>query len=141
MTETREVYQQRRHDVADKILTEQEHFNMAAYVRGVEDTPPDADPMCGTTLCIAGWAALQIPGTELVRDEDGDVDIVTATGGCYINIAAEAEGWLGLDNAAAESLFYGHFGAAVSDPYLLHLIPPAEAVAALMAAPYITDES
>lgn len=141
MTETREVYEQRRQAVADKILAEPEHFNMAAYVEG--GGQPDADPMCGTTLCIAGWAALQIPDAILVRRLDGSPRIKSQN--TFLGIHRAAKAWLGLTEDAADWLFYGWFrkgyGIRESDERTqLDEITPAEAVAALLAAPYICDE-
>ncbi len=139
MTETREVYEQRRQAVADKILAEPEHFNMGGYVDG--DQLPGADPMCGTTLCIAGWAALQMPGTALLRRPDGSPYIQTFGLGTH-----DAAGdWLGLKDEDADWLFFGRFrkgyGAGTwSGRTQLDDITPAEAVAALMAAPYICDD-
>ncbi len=138
MSETREVYEQRRQAVADKILAEPEHFNMRGYVEG---QGPDADPMCGTTLCIAGWAALQIPGAALVRRPDGTPYIKNFS----IGVHEAAESWLGLTPEEADWLFYGRFRKGYGDyedaeRTQLDEITPAEAVAALMAAPYIGDD-
>jgi hypothetical protein len=141
VTETREVYEQRRQAVADKILADPEHFNMVAFVRGFSSMP---DPMCGTTLCIAGWAVLQIPGVTLARRRGDEVDLLDEEG-CRISTSAIADmvaDWLGLDAAQADRLFYGGFDPEVErDPNdeAIALITPAEAVAALMAAPYACE--
>lgn len=132
--ETREVYEQRRRDVAAAILGAPDHFNMAGFVMG--DDRPGADPMCGTTLCIAGWAALQAPGVSLARTDDGetwfrlDVDRLAV-----VDVEGTATEWLGLDVEEAEWLFYGCFGSSGG----LASITPKEAIAALMAAPYVCD--
>jgi hypothetical protein len=135
---TRETYRQRRQLVADKILARPENFNMNFFIDGVDFIGED-DMMCGTTLCIAGWAVLQIPGVKLKRHygtgqiffdipgKDGDDDI-----------ADLAAAWLGMDRYAASSVFYGHW-AEFDRP--LSSITPEEAVDSLMAAPYIEDET
>lgn len=143
MNVTREVYEQRRQAVADKILAEPDHFNMRFFVGG--EPSADPDPVCGTTMCIAGWAALQIPGVRLVRGAVGLVDLIDEDGR-FVAMQGAAMDWLDLDDRQADLLFYGKFSKAVAEAEgnfeyeeALAAITPAEAVAALMAAPYACD--
>jgi len=134
--ETREVYEQRRQAVAAAILAATDHFNMAGFVMG--DDLPGADPMCGTTLCIAGWAAMHAPGVSLVRADDGASWL--HRGDVPVDIEGTAGEWLGLSVLDADALFYGDFAdATVLGLRALAEITPEEAVAALMAAPYVCD--
>lgn len=133
--ETHEVYEQRRRAVAEKIREVPEQFNMMSFINGGGSDP---DPMCGTTLCIAGWAAVHVPGVSVTRTKWGEPRFGPATLGLNGKVEEVAADWLGLDPDEAHHLFYGHFSPA-AEAGRLDEITPDEAIAALMAAPYVCD--
>lgn len=105
--------------ILDQITTQPQHFDMTEWF----DTPgggtihPDRPLGCGTTLCIAGWAAHLTGWTLERRTDDSRVDYVarkddvTTDGVC--DIAILARDLLGLAN---DTLFYE--GAHVAVPLL-----------------------
>lgn len=88
------------------------HFNMNSWVRAEIDA--ELNP-CKTTMCLAGWAASQVVGEEVIVEtlkemiqECGDqvndvVTVGTVSGGTVENIARE---WFELDPYQANRLFY-----------------------------------
>lgn len=66
-----------------------EKFDMSRYVQHNE---------CGTTACIAGWAALLNGGPEYRGSRDSD------------NVFYWAQDWLGLKYPTAQDLFLNHDG-------------------------------
>lgn len=87
------------HAIARQIEAQPETYDQSVWV---SDTP------CGTTACIAGWAALLSEG-DITIDED----VVYMDGGRrQIDVHTYASSELGLDRHEAMWLFDGHWRPA-----------------------------
>ncbi len=130
----REIYQQRRQAVVDQITRHPESFAMDSWVAPGEGP----DPLCGTTCCIAGWAALHRTDIKLAARPFGEVLFLWTSDDVPVAglLEAAAADWLGIPEEAAGHLFWGEF---VPDDRFLRDVTPDEAAAALMAAPYVEE--
>lgn len=92
--------------ILDAIETYPDSFDMDNWYFNIGGNPlrPDQAPSCGTTLCVAGWAA-HLSGWTLSNGEaikNGEKRYIS-------DVGAEA---LGLDDEASVNLFFGSDSAA-----------------------------
>jgi hypothetical protein len=96
-------------DVRDHIATEPEHFDMDSYFHDdmnlAEGQSAPLPAACGTTACIAGWAATLCGRYEARGTAFGNWGIAPVGGDSTTFFLAGAES-LGITNKQAERLFY-----------------------------------
>lgn len=99
--------------VLDAIGADPEAFDMGFWLWGTEHLAADAEPSCGTTLCVAGWAAHNA-GYDLSRRRDVQVGGIAISPQEPIAVASPQEAGyiseiarrlLGLDDESADILF------------------------------------
>ncbi|MEU1827179.1 hypothetical protein ABZ502_32725 [Streptomyces abikoensis] len=88
--------------ILDSILTHPDQYDQSAWFTSDHLLTPDAEPECGTTLCVAGWAA-HLSGYTLVHDgwptaiKDGE----------HVSVDRAAELALNISPYDAAVLFHG----------------------------------
>jgi hypothetical protein len=87
-------------EVLDAILATPAAFDMSSWAAlGLEtELRPEADPVCGTTLCAAGWVAHLTGWTiiQTVNDRGGQRTVLAERDGVTRSISLVAEEALGL---------------------------------------------
>ncbi len=106
-----ESHQKRFQEILNAIQLNPYNFDMSSWfnanynwTNGTVNAPalmPDADPECGTTLCIAGWAVHQ---AGYVMYADG-ISCKIPDAWEIKNIELVARDYLGLEGAEADWLF------------------------------------
>ncbi len=105
-----EQYQERFQKILNAVQLNPNNFNMSSWFNAcpmedwqdtLKDLLPQDEPSCGTTLCIAGWAAHNA-GYRISQDGITAFDV----SGCGIPIPTVARHYLGLDGDESTWLFH-----------------------------------